>query len=75
MEAPKSHKMRYGAPSTTISLRESKATSQWWKKNTAPAKQGEEIVSAGIKMPEVYQQRKDCNIVAICCEEDKFIQN
>ena len=37
-ESPKSFK-RYGRRSTTISLRESKATSEGWKKNTAPQKE------------------------------------
>ena len=41
-----------GRPPTTISLRESKAASQWRKKNTAPAK-GEDIVCAGVKASEV----------------------
>ena len=35
-ESPKSYILRYGKPPTTISLRESKATSLWWKKNVAP---------------------------------------
>ena len=42
----------YGRPPTTISLRESKATSEGWKKNVAPYKKfymGEDIVYAYVK--------------------------
>jgi len=53
-ESPKFYQEQ-GKRSTTISLRESKTTSEWWKKNTALFSIGEDIVCANRKVLEVCQ--------------------
>ena len=72
VHAANHRKAKAGERSTTISLRESKAASLWWKKNLTPRKRMIQIVCARLVMRVIVELTTNYRVASIIKQTDQI---